>query len=620
MAGSERAVLHLVVRRDGVLVRTLPLAGVLTIGRDTANDVVIEDGRSSRQHCRIEVEPDRITIVDLTGSSGTFVNGHPVEHALLTPGDQIQVGSHVLTVEEPGTSAPTAPDKELTLLLSILDGLDPQAPGTMIGRILEALSTFLGADRALLVVANVDGKLTISARYLRPGSDASLPYSESLIREVMRTRASCLINDLGEEGDAEHPSMHRLAEAKVRSVIVTPVELAARTAGTLYLDSPAARRKFTRPELGLLERAVRHLAGLIESLDQSARLKQENAVLKSQTASEPAGSIPLEKLFAPESPFAGVMALITKAASRDISVLLCGETGTGKEVAARALHRFSSRSARRFLAINCGAIPESLIESELFGHQRGAFSGAQEDRAGLMELAHQGTLFLDEVAELPLAAQVKLLRVLEDHQVVRLGSSRPIRTDFRLIAATHRDLARKVEDGSFREDLYYRLNVFPIELPPLRKRPMDLHLLVKHLVAVLAPRLQSPVGDVAPEVLERLRCAPWRGNIRELRNVLERALVLEEGPVLKLSSLPVELTGGATATAENSVAASVNGPPASVPAEPVQPFEAELAAFEERYFSRLVQEVGTNIAGMARVSGLSRVTIYRKLGRYGYDQ
>jgi formate hydrogenlyase transcriptional activator len=229
-----------------------------------------------------------------------------------------------------------------------------------------------------------------------------------------------------------------------------------------------------------------------------------------------------------------VLHTIRQVATSDTTVLLVGETGTGKELIARALHRLSPRGERPFVAINCGAIAPGLIESELFGHERGAFTGALQRRVGRFESADRSTLFLDEVSELPLEGQVKLLRVLQEQEIERVGGNRPIRVDVRLVAATNRDLEREVEAGRVRPDLFYRLNVLPIRVPPLRERRGDIPRLARHFVAHFQRKLGKPLTGIDAETMRRLQAHAWPGNVRELRNVIERACVLAIGPVITL--------------------------------------------------------------------------------------
>ena len=229
-----------------------------------------------------------------------------------------------------------------------------------------------------------------------------------------------------------------------------------------------------------------------------------------------------------------VLAHAKKVAPTDSTVLITGETGTGKELLARAIHNWSRRAARPFVSVNCAAIPHSLIASELFGHERGAFTGALQRRQGRFELASGGTLFLDEVGELPAETQVALLRVLQEREFERVGSSTPVRADVRIVAATNRDLERAIADGTFRSDLYYRLNVFPLEMPPLRARTGDIRLLVEHFATCCGWRTGKTFRGIDPATLERLEAYPWPGNVRELQNIVERSLIIRESEVFSV--------------------------------------------------------------------------------------
>ena len=234
---------------------------------------------------------------------------------------------------------------------------------------------------------------------------------------------------------------------------------------------------------------------------------------------------------------------VKKVAGVETTVLLMGETGVGKELVARAIHDASPRRPRPLVKMNCGAIPQGLAESELFGHERGAFTGALQKRIGRFEMADKGTLFMDEVGELPSDTQVKLLRVLQEQEFERIGATRSQRVDVRLVAATNRDLETEVNGGRFRRDLFYRLNVFPVRIPPLRERSGDIPLLVKHFLVQLQRKLAKPLQAVTEEGMQRLQAYPWPGNVRELQNVLERACVMATSPIVEIDdeALPVAM-------------------------------------------------------------------------------
>jgi transcriptional regulator with GAF, ATPase, and Fis domain len=301
-----------------------------------------------------------------------------------------------------------------------------------------------------------------------------------------------------------------------------------------------------------------------------------------------------------------LQAHIRRIAPTEATVLITGESGTGKELVARSLHRQSRRRTQPFVPVDCAALPESLLESELFGHEKGAFTGAAIGRPGLFELAQKGTLFLDEVAELPLSLQAKLLRVLEARQLRRLGGRQLISIDVRLIAATNRDLAKAMENGAFREDLFYRLNVIPIHVPPLRQRREDIPLLSAYFLRSGVPATAAAPREFAPEALELLEHYGWPGNVRELKNTVERARALANRPAIEPEDLPVEVRhlGGETLDRLS----------------PMPSFKAAkqeiVTEFEARSLRELLERTGWNIAQAARVSGVHRKTIERKLKRY----
>jgi DNA-binding NtrC family response regulator len=291
---------------------------------------------------------------------------------------------------------------------------------------------------------------------------------------------------------------------------------------------------------------------------------------------------------------------IARLADLDTSILISGESGTGKELVARALHRQSRRQQGPFVAINCAALPESLLESELFGHVRGAFTDAREDRRGLFAEASGGTLFLDEIGELPLSLQPKLLRVIEERKVRPLGSSREVACDVRLLTATHLDLAEAVKKGGFRGDLYYRLNVIQIQLPPLRARGNDILLLAQRFIAELAERFGKSVTGLTEPAARRLLSYPWPGNVRELRNVIERAVALAGHDRLTVQDLPENLQKSEGA--------------AALPDAPFDPLAMPtLAEMEHRYIDQVLSRVGGNRTLAARILGVDRKTLYRKL-------
>ncbi len=305
-----------------------------------------------------------------------------------------------------------------------------------------------------------------------------------------------------------------------------------------------------------------------------------------------------------------VFELISHVAETISTVLIFGETGTGKELVARAVHEASPRRRLPFIAVNCAALPESLLESELFGHEKGAFTSAVGQRKGRFEIAHGGTIFLDEVGEIPLAMQAKLLRVLQERRFERVGGSQTIETDVRVVAATNRDLLRLAKDGKFREDLYYRLNVVKIDLPPLCERAEDIPLLAEHFVQKFS-RPGASAKTISPEAMEAMIQFRWPGNIRELENAIERACVTSRDGVIRPENLPTDVLRPAR-------------PRYQLPVDVSRPLTEQLteltAAFEERYLRRALKRTRAHIGRTARLTGLSRRTITEKLALYQIDK
>jgi len=295
-----------------------------------------------------------------------------------------------------------------------------------------------------------------------------------------------------------------------------------------------------------------------------------------------------------------VLDQIATVATSDATVLIMGETGTGKELVARAIHRMSTRRDAILVKVNCAAIPTGLLESELFGHEKGAFTGAVSQKIGRMELANGGTLFLDEVGEIPLELQPKLLRVLQDQEFERLGSNRTIKLNLRLVAATNRDLGRSVAEHKFRSDLFYRLFVFPISVPPLRERPEDIPLLVRYFVRKFAQRMNRHIETVPRETMKRLMAWPWPGNVRELENLMERSVILSEGNVLRVSL------------------SELRPAPISSESDKTSQPDHTLDNAERVHIIRVLREVGGVLSGphgAAPRLGLKRTTLQSKMRR-----
>ncbi|MFA6108195.1 MAG: sigma-54 dependent transcriptional regulator [Candidatus Latescibacterota bacterium] len=332
------------------------------------------------------------------------------------------------------------------------------------------------------------------------------------------------------------------------------------------------------------------LERIVTKAAERQQLLRENQQLKEQIAAATDGT---DELIGRSPELEQVRTLVRSVAPTDTTVLITGESGTGKELVARAIHRASPRRAMPLVVANCAGLPEGLIESELFGHERGAFTGAQYRRKGKFELADGGTIFFDEIGDISPKTQIDLLRVLEDKQITRVGGNQTLAVDFRVIAATNRNLAEAVAQGSFRLDLYYRLNVFSITLPPLRIRRSDLELLARHFLERSAREMGRPARGFSPEALALLTGYDWPGNVRELQNVIERAVVLQRGELIQAADLPL-----------------------SVPGTPPAAAALSLEEVEKRHIQQVLDQLGGNVSRAARVLGIDRVTLYNKIRRY----
>ncbi len=329
---------------------------------------------------------------------------------------------------------------------------------------------------------------------------------------------------------------------------------------------------------------------------EMVRLSEENRRLRQQAA-------PVREIIGKSEAIQQLREKLRLVAPTPASVLITGENGTGKELVARALHFLSRRSHRPFVEVNCAAIPEDLIESELFGHEKGAFTGATSRRQGKFDLAHEGTLFLDEIGDMSLKTQAKILRILEEQRFERVGGSRPIQVDARVVAATNKNLEEEIDKGTFREDLYHRINVIPLHVPPLRERREDIPLLAQHFLKELAQDNEAPQKTLTSQALEVLAAQPWPGNVRELKNFIWRVFLLTPQPVIDADDLPLEQD---TASLAGNVSALLTLPD----------FREARARFEREFLRRKLEEHGGSVSATAEAIGLERSHLYRKLRTY----
>jgi transcriptional regulator with GAF, ATPase, and Fis domain len=477
---------------------------------------------------------------------------------------------------------------------------EQKTPEILLRRVLEST----GAERGFIVLrehASFEQKFDVEfdrERISHPERD----FSRTLVRRALESGQ--ILYSASVPDDPRFATMDSVHLLGVRSVLVAPLRAAGEIYGVVYLEHRSRLGSFGPDE-------QRFLAGFADLAGLFLRRELERRELKERLSN-------LERDLFARHDFAGIvtrdrrllelLATVAQVADSDATVLVLGETGTGKELVARALHVNSSRRARPFVPVHCTALPGTLLESELFGHQRGAFTGAASDRPGRLASAAGGTLFLDEIAELPLEVQAKLLRFLQFGEIQRLGSDRTEHADVRVVAATHQDLPALIRAGRFRQDLYFRLNVLELHLPPLRERQGDLPLLLEHFLRRHWKRPGAPprFDESARRVLER---HAWPGNIRELEHVVERACLLARGPDIGLSLLPPALAGTQIAPEAGGFSGYTND-------ELKAAREAAVAEVERRFLDGLMQQSEGNVSRAARSAGLPRSYLQRLLARH----
>lgn len=537
----------------------------VVIGRETAATLCIADASVSRRHSQIEKDKDQFVILDLDSLNGTFINDVPVKRRKLLHGDRVRIGdSQFLFLMHEGDvdskSSPVHFDeqhvvsgstlqvrfndalylmaRDLTALMKVSTTINAiRGMEELQKTLLELLFEVVPAERAAVLLA--DSRPEEATKDLQftsvfgldrqRGKDESIKVSRTITNWVLRQGESLLISSKAEIKEFE--SANSLMTDRPGSILCVPLIMLDRTLGVIYLDTKDPETVFDKDHLQLVSAISAITAVAMENARHFEWLVDENKRL--------IADFDIEHNMVGESPrIREVLQFIAKVAPTDSSVLLSGESGTGKELAARAIHQNSKRADKTFMGVNCAALAESLLESELFGHEKGSFTGALVQKKGRLEIADGGTVFLDEIGELSPALQVKLLRVLQEREFERVGGTRSIKVDIRLITATNKNLEQAVSDGTFRHDLYYRLNVVNLEMPPLRERQEDISLLANYFAAKYSQKCNRRVTGISAEAQARLLNYDWPGNVRELENAIERAVVLGTTDQILLEDLP----------------------------------------------------------------------------------
>jgi Nif-specific regulatory protein len=545
-----------------------------SIGRESANLICLSDPSVSRRHCTITRLDELFKINDLESLNGTFVNDVPVKERFLEHGDRVRIGDYTFSFlrrdgDIPSNSSTVLLDESKivtganTLQLRITDAFHLMARdlsalmkiSTTINsvrglealqrQLLELIFEVVPADCGAILLVE-DGQLeefsSIFGLDRKSGPDRTVRVSRTITRRVLGEGISILSNEV-QDSEAFNEA-ESLISSRIQAVLCVPLMLFDKPLGVIYLYASDPMTRFDKDQMQLVTAIAGIAAVALENARHVEWLESENQRLQED--------IQLEHNMIGESQrMRDVYQFIARVAPTVSTVLIWGESGTGKELAARAIHLNSPRRNKPFIAVNCAALTETLLESELFGHEKGAFTGAVAQKKGKLEVADGGTLFLDEVGEMPQLLQVKLLRVLQEREFERVGGTRTLKVDIRLIAATNKDLEEAIRQGSFRQDLYYRLNVVALSMPPLRERREDISLLASYFVQKYSDKCNRRVTGISGEARARLTSYDWPGNVRELENAIERAVVLGTTEVILPEDLPeaaletdVPVTGG----------------------------------------------------------------------------
>jgi transcriptional regulator with GAF, ATPase, and Fis domain len=577
---------------------------VTTVGRALGNDVPVPDRSVKEHHAQIVFNGRDFQLEELDRTADIAINGKKKRRARLVDGDRLTLGTAQLGFsiysELPG-SAPADGDREAPNELAGLRKLfqfSERLMGTpsvdeLLETLLDDVIEITGASRGvvLLVDAGEGEGATPRVRASRNVNresmeDASGAISDSIVRHVIETKRPIIVSDA--LSDTTFGKSESVLALKLSSVMCAPLMSQRAVVGAIYLGNDEVKHLFDRAQLDLLVIYAGQASLILENAVLLTALRADKEKLAAELSDKRFGEI----IGACPS-MMEVFRKLQKVAATDISVMITGETGTGKELIAREIHRRSNRIDGPFVTVNCGAIPENLIESEMFGHVKGAFTGAIASRPGRFQQANGGTLFLDEVGELTPALQVKLLRAIQERVVYRVGDSKPEKCDIRIVAATNRNLEAMIKTGEFREDLYYRLNVVNLYLPPLRERGEDTFIIAKALLSKYADELGSSVRGFSPAALAAIRKYEWPGNIRQLENRIKKALILCEKTLLGAEDLDL-------------------GPEAQAP---IVPLEKAKEDFQRRYVLEVLERNNGNRTQTARDLGVDPRTIFRYLER-----
>jgi transcriptional regulator with GAF, ATPase, and Fis domain len=640
----QAAAAYLIVRRDDGFGDVFPLhAGArCTLGRAATNRVVLKDELCSREHAEVFRNNGNWFVRDLGSLNGTRLNNVTVtEERVLEPRDEINVGrTRLLFVEDmqqlpelPRSGKPAEPPPAIRKRVAetrflkagetVTDGqttvLEPTGKPERVERdlarlyrlalrmgmagtteelahiVLDGLLEAIPADVGAILTLGDGRELELLAyRHRDPAVQTYHKVSQFVSSEVLATHEAILAEDIARDEDLA--KRESLAELKATSLICAPIRFGENVLGLVHLYCTTRERTLDNDDLEFASAVAHQLGASLHQLRLKASLESENTSLRTQLQVE-------SELVGESKPIRDIELQIARVASTQATVLVRGESGSGKELVARAIHYSSPRKGSPFVTLNCAALTETLLESELFGHEKGAFTGATEKMIGKFEAADKGTIFLDEIGEMALGTQSKFLRVLEGHPFERVGGNNPIKVNVRVVAATNQPLEQNVRAGTFRRDLFFRLQVVEIRVAPLRERPGDVSILADHFLKRFVRETGRRIKGFTPGALTKLREYDWPGNVRELKNVIERAVALGDGPILDVDNIWLSSVDSDLMPATEDI---------------YQPLSLE--NMEKIHILRTLNHTDWNKSRASEILGIERSTLDRKIKGYGLQK
>lgn len=566
---------------------------ITTIGRSQDNDICLPDPLLAEDHAHIQFDGQKFTLSVMHKKNNLSVNGRSRRQTTLKHDDEFTMGASSFTFRMFSDTPTTAPSKPFDPIAGYKriyafsrELLRNHSMPELLEKLLDQVIEVTAAERGFIILmeGNIP-KVAIGRNIQRESlGDAVALYSDSIVERVVREMKPIIVSDALR--DEQFKTSVSVVNLQLSSVMCAPLTERGKLLGVLYVGNSHISSLFDQSTLEILTVFSAQASLLIRNALLVNELELDNQKLLSKLDEIQTGGI-----IGSSASITKILHTVRKVATTDVSVLVTGETGTGKELIARELHRQSNRSEGPFITINCGAIPENLLESELFGHVKGAFTGAVHTKLGKFQAADKGTIFLDELGEMPLSLQVKLLRVLEDKTITKVGDTRSEPVDIRIVAATNRNLEEEVQHGRFREDLYYRLNVITLLLPPLRERGDDIGLLARYFLQKFTKEYERPLKGFTPQAMITLRKYPWKGNIRELVNRMRKAVILAEGTHIDTDDLEIR---------DDQL-------------EPILSLSEAKEQFQANYIREVLERNNGNRTKTARDLGVDPRTIFRHL-------